>query len=222
MNTSNPPRRPAPASEGPVGASRVATPVTGMGVRPGAGVLGLAKADPAAQPAPQSERPSDGTLIVGQGIEVKGEIQSCTTLIVEGKVEASLEASELTVLTGGLFDGTATVQTARVGGSVKGSLTVKGLLTVEAGGSVSGMLRYRDLKIEQGGRITGDIDLLPEEPAVAETAHKVDPRDAAIAVNKAQAQGQSQGQSQGQAKAQGQAAPAPAASERLREGLVAR
>lgn len=148
MNRSNHPRRPVPASE------------LGLGVRPGAGVLGLARAEPAAT---QSEPSSEGTLIVGEGIQVKGEIQSCTTLIVEGRVEASLEAAELTVREGGLYDGTAVVGAARIGGSFSGALTVNGLLTVESGGRVSGTLRYRELRIEQGGRLSGDVDLLPEE-----------------------------------------------------------
>src|SRR3546814_1235806 len=60
MTTTNHPRRLVPASE------------LGLGVRPGAGVLGLSKAEPK---VPQEESHSEGTLIVGEGIQVKGEIQ---------------------------------------------------------------------------------------------------------------------------------------------------
>lgn len=187
MNSSTHPRRPVPAAE------------LGLGVRPGAGVPGLARPEPAAPSEPATE----GTLLVGEGIQVKGEIQSCRTLIVEGRVEASLEAGELSVRRGGVYDGTATVDNATIGGSFSGALTVNGLLTVEAGGRVSGKLRYCELRIEQGGRLSGDVDLLEEEPAV-----KADPREAAKeAVAKAQAQGQ----------AQGEAAP-----ERLKEGTSTR
>jgi len=183
MNSSNHPRRRVPASE------------LGLGVRPGAGVLGLAKAEPAAPSEPSSE----GTLIVGEGIQVKGEIQSCTTLIVEGRVEASLEAAELTVRAGGLYDGTAVVGAACIGGTFSGDLTVNGLLTVEAGGRVSGTLRYRELRIEQGGRLSGTVELMPEE-----AVRRIEPREAAKeAVSKAQAQGQ-------------------AVAERRREGATAR
>jgi cytoskeletal protein CcmA (bactofilin family) len=149
MNSISHPRRPAALpdpSSGPV-----------LGVRPGAGVLGLAKAEP----ADKDDGAAGGTLIVGEGIEVKGEIQSCTTLVVEGKVEASLEASQLTVRAGGLFDGTAAVETARIGGTVTGALTVRGLLVIEAGGRVTGTLRYGELQIDRGGHVGGDIDLLP-------------------------------------------------------------
>lgn len=148
MTSSTQPRRPVPAPE------------PGLGVRPGAGVFGLARAEPAGS----RDAASDGTLHVGEGIQLKGEIQACKTLIVEGRVEASLDAGELSVRSGGRYDGTATVDKARIGGSFSGTLTVNGLLTVEAGGRVSGTLRYRELRVEQGGRISGDVDLVSEEP----------------------------------------------------------
>jgi len=100
MTSSNQTRRPMP------------TPEPGLGVRPGAGVLGLARAEP---PAVPRDAGSEGTLIVGEGIQVKGEIQACRTLVVEGRVEASLDAGELTVRRGGCYDGTATVGAARIG-----------------------------------------------------------------------------------------------------------
>ena len=202
MNTSNHPRRAAAASE----AAGAALPGSGKGVRPGAGVLGLAKADAAARSASAAEPSSEGTLIVGEGIEVKGEIQSCTTLIVEGTVRASLEAAQLTVREGGLYDGTAAVDTASIGGTFTGELTVNGLLTLESGGRVSGTLRYGELKIEQGGRLSGDVDLLPQTEQAAEAPRQVDPRDAAKAVSKAQAEGDARAQASSQHRMEGAAA----------------
>ncbi len=150
MNKNTPPRR------GLAGQDVIA------GVRPGAGVLGLARPDTTASAAAADEDSTEGRLIVGEGIHVKGEIQSCRTLIVEGTVEASLEARELTVNRGGVYSGKAAVAEASVDGRFDGELTVEGLLTIRAGGRVSGKLRYCDLKIEQGGRISGDVDSLAE------------------------------------------------------------
>src|SRR3546814_13165896 len=106
MTTTNHPRRLVPASE------------LGLGVRPGAGVLGLSKAEPK---VPQEESHSEGTLIVGEGIQVTGEIQSCTTLIVEGTVAASMEAVQRAVRDSGSSSGTALAVTARTHGSVHGA-----------------------------------------------------------------------------------------------------
>lgn len=183
MNSSNHPRRAAAPDAS-----------ASMGVRPGAGVLGLAKAEQAEQ---RAENSSEGTLIVGEGIQVKGEIQSCTRLIVEGKVEASLEARELMVRAEGVYDGTAVVETASVGGTFTGELTVKGLLTLESGGRVSGTLRYGELRIEQGGRLSGDVDLLEEQD---ESARNTDVQEAAkAAISKARAKGEAQAASDGKA-----------------------
>lgn len=191
----------------PAGDSTAAEGTAGaMAVRPGAGIPGLQRGD--ARPPAAAETSSQGTLIVGEGIQVKGEIQSCTTLVVEGRVEASLEAEELTVREGGVYDGKAVVETARIAGDFSGELTVRGLLTISAGGGVSGSLRYGDLRIEQGGRLSGDVDLLTEE------AQKPDVRDATQAAARAAV---------GKAQAEGRAkAATEAASEKTTKEMIAR
>lgn len=151
-----------------------AGPDTVAGVRPGPGVLGLARGEETPKEAPEKEPGTEGTLLVGEGIQVKGEIQSCDKLIVEGKVEASLEAAELTVRKGGVYHGKAVVKSAGIDGCFDGDLTVDGLLTIQAGGRVTGTLRYRDLKIERGGRLSGDIDLLDGEAASAPEAQRLE------------------------------------------------
>lgn len=146
-----------------------AGPEAAAGVRPGPGVMGLARPEESDKETPQEDAGTQGTLIVGEGIQVKGEIQSCRKLVVEGKVEASLEAAELTVRQGGVYHGKAAVKTASIDGDFDGELTVEGVLTIQAGGRVAGTLRYRDLAIEKGGRLSGDIDLLGDSGAPAET-----------------------------------------------------
>jgi cytoskeletal protein CcmA (bactofilin family) len=150
MNMSNEPRR------------TIAAPDVSVGSRPRVGILGLARQEVASKTAVETDPAPEGTLIVGEGIYVKGEIESCNTLVVDGKVEASLEAVVLTVRKGGLYNGRAAVKSASIDGQFDGDLTVDGLLTIESGGRVHGRLRYREVRIVQGGRLSGDIDLLPE------------------------------------------------------------
>ncbi len=131
-----------------------------------AGVIGL----PASERGPRQERreatPS-GTLIVGQAIKFKGRIDSCQNLIVEGRVEASLEAQSLTVLKGGLFKGTAVVDKADIAGDFEGTLTVRGPLSILSSGRAAGHIRYERIKIEGGGEIVGDIAVGAEEVVTA-------------------------------------------------------
>ncbi len=120
------------------------------------GVVGLTHPNRAALQERREAAPS-GTLLVGQAIKVKGQIESCQYLIVEGRVEAELAAKALTVLKSGLFKGTAEVDKADIAGRFEGTLTVHGTLSIRGGGTAMGRIRYQRITIESGGEIAGDV-----------------------------------------------------------------
>ena len=65
-------------------------------------------------------------LVVGQPISVSGDISACETLVVQGKVEASLsDAETIEVAEGGLFKGTAEVDYAIISGTFDGTLKAR-------------------------------------------------------------------------------------------------
>ncbi len=113
------------------------------------------------------ESAAESLLTVGRGIEITGEIGACDSLVVEGHVNAAVTAQHLEVRDGGLFQGAAEVATARVAGRVDGDLSVRGLLTIPAGGRAAGKIRYGELAIEPGGQIAGDIDAVAEAVPMA-------------------------------------------------------
>jgi len=122
-------------------------------------------------PAPQESRPpraDEGTpskLIVGPDIKLKGaEITDCDTLIVEGRVEASMDSRVIQISERGVFAGKAGVDIAEIRGCLEGELTVRKQLLICATGKVAGKIRYGKLTIEEGGEISGDIAAL-NEPA---------------------------------------------------------
>ncbi len=121
-----------------------------------AGVVGLSHPDRGPRQE-HREAAASGTLLVGQAIKVKGQIESCQTLIVEGRVEAELTAKSLSVLKGGLFKGTAEIDKAEIAGSFEGTLTVRGPLAIKGSGRVTGRIRYQRIAIEGGGEIAGDV-----------------------------------------------------------------
>ena len=135
------------------------------------GVVGLSHANR----GPRQERceatPS-GTLLVGQAIKVKGQIESCQNLVVEGRVEAELAAKSLSVLKGGLFKGTAEVDKADIAGRFEGTLTVHGTLAIKASGKATGRIRYDRITIEGGGEIAGDVSPGAEEEAAGPAKRK--------------------------------------------------
>ncbi len=121
-----------------------------------AGVVGLSQIERGLRSERREATPS-GTLIIGRDIQVKGEIASCKSLIVEGRVEASLAAEALQVLNGGLFKGSAEVERADIAGTFEGTLTVRGQLSIKANGRASGRIRYARINIEAGGEIAGEV-----------------------------------------------------------------
>ena len=67
----------------------------------------------------------------------------------------------LEVAEGGRFTGgRAEVEEAEVAGEYEGGLTVRGRLLVRGTGRVSGTVRYGELELERGGRLSGSVEAL--------------------------------------------------------------
>ncbi len=112
------------------------------------------------RPAPVQER---RTLVVGRGISVQGMVQDAERLVVEGTVEATMiHATELSVSPGGVFKGEVEVENAEVAGTIDGTVMARGSLVVRGTGVVLGTARCRRLQVEDGGQITGRIEMLPD------------------------------------------------------------
>ncbi|MFP5418557.1 MAG: polymer-forming cytoskeletal protein [Gammaproteobacteria bacterium] len=113
--------------------------------------------------ASQPAATEDGNkLIVGPNIKLKGsEITDCEILVVEGRVEASMNSRDIRIAEGGVFSGKAEIDVAEVRGHFEGELTARTRLVVYASGKVSGVIRYGAMMVEEGGSISGDVAMLP-------------------------------------------------------------
>jgi cytoskeletal protein CcmA (bactofilin family) len=108
-------------------------------------------------------------LVVGREICLSGEIKTCEKLVVEGRVEADLNDSQsLEISEPGLFRGCAKVEDCEVSGTFEGDLTVTGVLRVLPTGRVSGKIRYANLEVSRGAKLSGDIDSLDGAAAEGE------------------------------------------------------
>jgi cytoskeletal protein CcmA (bactofilin family) len=123
--------------------------------------VGVAQAASAAA-ATQAATSEDGNkLIVGPNIKLKGsEITDCEILVVEGRVEASMNSRDIRIAEGGVFSGKAEIDVAEVRGHFEGELTARKRLVIYATGKVSGVIRYGAVMIEEGGTISGDVATL--------------------------------------------------------------
>ena len=128
-------------------------------------------APPEVTPAPSSavvasnSEPVIGArLIVGPDVKLKGaEILDCDTLVVEGRVEATMDSRVIRIADKGAFSGKVSIDIAEIHGTFEGELTARSQLIIHATGKVSGKIRYGTLVIDEGGELCGDISTLSAE-----------------------------------------------------------
>ena len=105
----------------------------------------------------------EGNIHIGSGVSVNGEINAPNEVIVNGKHSGKIAAGKISVKNGGGVDGETAVETAEIEGNYDGNLEVAGTLSVSSSGIAKGEIRYKDLEISLGGKISGTIAEMSDE-----------------------------------------------------------
>ncbi|MEK0085528.1 bactofilin family protein [Benzoatithermus flavus] len=126
------------------------------------GVAGAPMPNEAARAGAVHRDEAGKRLIVGQGISLSGEITACDRLVVEGSVQVTLNQTRAIEITesGRFTNGKAEVEEAEISGIYEGDLTVRNRLLIRSTGQVKGTVRYGELEIERGGRLSGSVSML--------------------------------------------------------------
>lgn len=160
------------ASAGPAAPKPTSAPAT-------AGVARVPSTPMAAPPAPtamaaptrgpaRAEAPERRTLVVGKGISLQGTVSEAERLVIEGTMESQLlQAQELVIGHSGVFKGEAQVEDAEIAGTFDGTLNATGSLTIRGTGRVIGTARSRRLSVEDGGQLSGKMEMITDAPAAA-------------------------------------------------------
>lgn len=131
-----------------------------------------AASTPSVEADPDSGR--GARLIVGPEVKLKGaEILDCDTLVVEGRVEATMDSRVIRVAENGSFIGKVSIDIAEIHGAFEGDLTARSQLIIHSTGRVKGTIRYGKLVADEGGELCGDVNVLssgnvPRAKAVVE------------------------------------------------------
>jgi cytoskeletal protein CcmA (bactofilin family) len=121
-------------------------------------------------PLPEAKANSGSKLIVGPDVKLKGaEILDCDTLLVEGRVEATMDSRIIQIAEKGVFSGKVVIDVAEIYGQFDGDLTARGQLIIHATGRVTGKIRYGKINIEEGGELSGDIAAITQEVVKSST-----------------------------------------------------
>ena len=95
--------------------------------------------------------------IIEKCLTLDGSVSFRGELIVEGTIKGRLEGDHVTVAEAGQIRAETHVADMKISGVFNGKLTVKNKLTLRSGGKCSGTIICRDLEMEAGSILDGDI-----------------------------------------------------------------
>ncbi|MFV2089337.1 MAG: polymer-forming cytoskeletal protein [Pseudomonadales bacterium] len=109
--------------------------------------------------------------MIGSTIKIKGEVTGAENLVIEGKVEGSIELTghDLTIGPAGQVIADLTAKTVKVEGQITGDVTGSEKVIITRSGRVLGNIVAPRVTLEDGAKFKGSIDMDPgvEVPAIA-------------------------------------------------------
>ena len=117
----------------------------------------------AGRPTGRAEAGERRVLQLGKGISIQGSVTEAERIVIEGTMESQLlQCQELAISHSGVFKGEVQVEDADIAGVFDGTLTATGNLTIRATGRVLGVARSRRLSVEDGGQLTGRMEMITD------------------------------------------------------------
>ena len=108
-------------------------------------------------PASASSRQMGSTFsVLGADTVIRGDISASADLHIDGKVEGDIACAALVQGESSEIAGAVSAETARLSGTVRGTITVRDLVILKSA-RIEGDVHYDALTIEQGARVEGRL-----------------------------------------------------------------
>ena len=105
--------------------------------------------------SPQGRSMANSTFSVfGPDIKIKGNVAASADLHIDGHVEGDVSCTALVQGESGEIVGGVTAETARLSGTVRGTINVRELVVLKSA-RIHGDVHYDALTIEQGAQVDG-------------------------------------------------------------------
>ena len=133
---------------------------------------GAAFSGASAHPQGQNNGAKRGMFsVIGSDITITGNITATADLHIDGRVEGDIRCGSLVQGADSRIIGAVKADSARLGGHIDGSVSVR-QLTIERAGRITGDVEYETIAIESGASIDGRLkhvstDATPR-PAISE------------------------------------------------------
>ena len=114
-------------------------------------------------PTPRTER-----AVIGPTVRIKGEVSGDEDLVVQGEIEGKIEVRGRGVTIGksGRVRADVHARSIRVEGRVRGDLFGEQEIVIDAEGDVEGNLVAPSVRLENGSRFKGSIDMEQSIPPI--------------------------------------------------------
>lgn len=110
---------------------------------------------PATQRQAGSNRVSGSTFsVLGADLAIKGDLTASADLHIDGRIEGDLACANLVQGESSEVTGNVTADTARLSGTVRGTIQVRELVILRSA-RIHGDVHYEALTIEQGAQVEG-------------------------------------------------------------------
>lgn len=104
--------------------------------------------------------------VLGSDLSIKGDIKASADLHIDGAVEGDIACSSLVQGETSVVTGAVKAETARLAGTVNGSITARELVILRSA-RINGDVFYDALTIEQGAQVEGRFAHRDTKPALA-------------------------------------------------------
>lgn len=111
----------------------------------------------------QGEEQSNDVSVIGETLHFKGELSAGEDLVIEGKVEGTVNQGKccLTVKPKGVMLANVNATKIFIEGRVEGDLSATVSVTVRETGNVTGNIISPSVAIEEGATFNGNIEMRP-------------------------------------------------------------
>jgi cytoskeletal protein CcmA (bactofilin family) len=103
--------------------------------------------------------------VLGGDVIVTGNIAASVDLHLDGRVDGDITCASLVQGKDSVIRGGVTAETARLAGTVEGSISARELV-IQASARITGDVTYESLTIEQGSQVNGRFSPCGSQPSL--------------------------------------------------------
>jgi len=120
--------------------------------------------------------------LIDDGVEIEGDLVFSNGLRIDGQVRGHLSGRPgdngkpalLVLSQTGRIDGSVHCGNALINGSITGDIEVEQFVELQAGARITGTLRYRQLKMDVGAQVQGQLIPIDDEAAAPASAKVIE------------------------------------------------